>query len=212
MVLAGAAWISTANSLTLAAQLALPNWVRARGMSIYQMALMGGSAAGAAVWGQVASLTSVPASLVCASVLGPVLLVATRRWSVGGGEDDDHSPARPGGGAPEPAAPIDPDAGPVMVTVEYFIDPSRAADFNAVMQETRRARLRQGALSWGLFRDASVPGRYIEYFLDESWVEHQRRLERFTIADAGLRERRLAFHQRTAPPVVQRYVGESVQN
>ncbi len=212
MALAGAAWIATANSLTLAAQLALPNWVRARGMSIYQMALMGGSATGAALWGQVASLTSVRTSLVCAAVLGPVLLVATRRFSVGGGADDDHSPARPGGSAPEPAEPIDADAGPVMVTIEYFIDPSEAASFNAVMQETRRARLRQGALSWGLFRDAAVPGRYIEYFLDETWVEHQRRLERFTIADAGLRERRLAFHQRAAPPVVQRYVGETVQN
>jgi len=138
--------------------------------------------------------------------------VATRRFSVGGGADDDHRPARPGARAPEPSEPIDADAGPVMVTIEYFIDPTQALHFNAVMQETRRARLRQGALSWGLFRDAAVPGRYIEYFLDETWVEHQRRLERFTIADAGLRERRLAFHQRAAPPVVQRYVGETVQN
>ena len=209
MALAGAAWIGTANSLTLAAQLALPNWVRARGMSIYQMALMGGSAAGAALWGQVASLTSVRTSLICAAVLGPVLLLATRRWSVGSGADDDHSPARPRA-APEPAEPIDPDAGPVMVTVEYFIDPQEAAGFNAVMQETRRARLRQGALSWGLFRDAAVPGRYIEYFLDESWVEHQRRLERFTIADAGLRERRLAFHRRAELPALQRYIGDTV--
>ena len=55
--------------------------------------------------------------------------------------------------APEPAFEIAPDAGPVMVTLEYLIDPSRADDFIAVMEQTRRARLRQGALSWGLFRD-----------------------------------------------------------
>ena len=76
------------------------------------------------------------------------------------------------------------------------------------MQKTRRARLRQGALSWGLFRDTALPGRYIEYFLDENWVEHQRRLERFTAADAGLREQRLAFHVGPDIPRVQRYVGE----
>jgi hypothetical protein len=35
------AWITVANSLTVSAQMALPDWVRARGMSIYQMALMG---------------------------------------------------------------------------------------------------------------------------------------------------------------------------
>jgi MFS family permease len=53
---AGMAWISVANSLTVSAQMAMPDWVRARGMSIYQMALMGGAAAGSALWGQVAGL------------------------------------------------------------------------------------------------------------------------------------------------------------
>ena len=78
------------------------------------------------------------------------------------------------------------------------------------MQLTRAARLRQGALSWGLFRDTAVPGRYIEYFLDESWVEHLRRLERFTAADAGLRDRRLAFHLGNQIPKVRRYIGEAL--
>jgi hypothetical protein len=97
-----------------------------------------------------------------------------------------------------------------MVTVEYLVEASRAADFIAVMEETRRARLRQGALSWGLFRDPAVPGRYLEYFLDETWVEHLRRLERFTASDVGLRERRLAFHLGVEPPKVQRFIGESI--
>ena len=210
MAVAGMAWIATANSLTLAAQMAVPNWVRARGMSIYQMALMGGSAAGAALWGQVASWTSVPASIVAAAVAGPLVLLLTRRLSVDGGEDEDLSPARPGGVPPTPLVEPLPDEGPVMVTVEYLIDPVRADDFMAVMEETRRARLRQGALSWGLFRDPSAPGRYIEYFLDESWVEHLRRLERFTAADVGLREKRLAFHLGAEPPNVQRFIGESI--
>ena len=60
------------------------------------------------------------------------------------------------------------------------------------------------------FRDTAVPGRYIEYFLDESWVEHLRRLERFTASDAGLRERRLAFHLGEQIPKVQRYIGEAL--
>lgn len=210
MAVAGMAWIATANSLTLAAQMALPNWVRARGMSIYQMALMGGSAAGAALWGQVASWSSVPASIVAAAVAGPLVLALTWRLSVDGGEDEDFSPARPGGVPPVPLVEPLPDEGPVMVTVEYLIDPTRADDFMLVMEETRRARLRQGALSWGLFRDPSAPGRYIEYFLDETWVEHLRRHERFTAADVGLRERRLAFHLGAEPPKVQRFIGESI--
>ena len=89
MIIVGMAWISTANSLTLAAQMALPNWVRARGMSIYQMALMGGSAAGAALWGQVASWTSVATSILSAAIAGPLVLLLTRRLSVDGGEDEE---------------------------------------------------------------------------------------------------------------------------
>ncbi|MFM8898669.1 MAG: MFS transporter [Burkholderiales bacterium] len=206
MVLAGVAWIISANSLTMAAQMALPNWVRARGMSIYQMALMGGSAMGAAVWGLVAQASSVPASVIASAVMGLVVMLLTPRLSVGGLEDEDLSPAAPAGQPAPPAIDISPDEGPVMVMVEYFIDVNRAREFDAVMQETRRARLRQGALSWSLFRDTAVPGRYIEYFLDESWLEHQRRLERFTAADVGLRERRLSFHLGSEAPKVQRYV------
>ncbi|AYH43260.1 MFS transporter [Azoarcus sp. DN11] len=210
MVVAGMAWISAANSLTVVAQMGLPNWVRARGMSIYQMALMGGSAAGAAVWGYIATLTSVTTSIVVASVVGPAVLLLTRRHVTIGAHDEDLTPARPTVRVPPPVIEIPPDKGPVMVTIEYLIDPARAADFNAVMQETRRARLRQGALSWGLFRDTTRPERYIEYFLDENWVEHQRRLERFTAADLGLRERRLAFHVGPEAPQMRRYVAEAV--
>lgn len=47
MALASAAWLTTANTLSVSAQVALPDWVQARGMSIFQMAIMGASAAGA---------------------------------------------------------------------------------------------------------------------------------------------------------------------
>jgi hypothetical protein len=65
-------------------------------------------------------------------------------------------------------------------------------------------------LSWGLFRDTAQPGRYVEYFVDENWVEHQRRLQRFTAFDAELRAQRLAFHQGAEPPVLRRYVADAL--
>jgi MFS family permease len=209
MVLLGMAWISVANSLAVAAQTAMPDWVRARGMSVYQMALMGGSAAGSLLWGQVASLADVRTAVLAAACFGALVLVLTRRLTVEGGVDIDFRPAAPRA-APEPAFDIAPDAGPVMVTLEYQVDPVHADAFAKVMQLTRQARLRQGALSWGLFRDVSTPGRYVEYFVDESWVEHLRRLERFSAFDAGLREQRLALHSGSTPPVLRRYVGDAM--
>ena len=209
MLLLGMAWISVANSLAVAAQTALPDWVRARGMSIYQVCLMGGAAAGSLLWGQVASFTSVQTAIFSAAACGVASWLVTRRLSVQEGTELDFTPAAPVP-LPEAAIPVEPEEGPVMVTIEYQIDPARAADFAAVMQRTRRARLRQGALSWGLFRDTAVPGRYVEYFVDENWVEHQRRLERFTAFDAELRAQRLAFHTGGEPPVLRRYVADAL--
>lgn len=96
----GMAWIATANSLTVAMQLALPNWVRARGMAIYQMAVMGGSAAGAALWGYLATISSVQASILAAAALGPVVFLLTKRYSLGANLDEDLTPAAPSVGAP----------------------------------------------------------------------------------------------------------------
>ncbi|QIL71192.1 MFS transporter [Diaphorobacter sp. HDW4B] len=206
MVLAGAAWITTANSLTVAAQLVLPNWVRARGMSIYQMCIMGATAAGAALWGQVASMFSVHISLAIAAVSGVVIMFLVLRVVRNRQPEEDLSPART---LIRPNASTTPEAGlHLVVTIEYFIDPARAQEFRAVMRESRRTRLQQGALHWELEHDIADPRRYVERILDESWVEHLRRFDRSTNADMALRDRRLAFHVGENPPVVTRYVVE----
>jgi MFS family permease len=207
MIAAGAAWLTVANTLSVSAQLSLPDWVRARGMSIYQMALMGSSAAGAALWGQVAGFSDVRTSLVLAAVSGLVTLPLVRRFRLSANAEEDLTPwheITP----PVPGRPLARDAGPVLVTIEYHIDPARSAEFREVMQATRRSRLRHGALAWELFRDATDADRYIEYFIDETWVEHLRRFDRMTAADAALRERRLAFQVGDAAPLVSRFIAE----
>lgn len=206
MFLGGMAWITVANSLSVSAQLALPDWVRARGMSTYQMAIMGASAFGAALWGQVAEQSSLYISLGIAAVSGTsFMLLAIRYVTDGVGEEDDTTPARKGW-AVGPPAEAPGEEGRVVITIEYVIDPARAAAFHVVMQQTRRARLGQGAIGWDLLHDIAEPGRYVEEIVDESWTEHLRRFHRATAADMALRERRLAFHQGETLPVVTRYV------
>jgi MFS family permease len=206
MFLAGAGWISTANSLTVSAQLALPDWVRARGMSIYQMSIMGASAVGAALWGQIATMSTVQTSLVIAAIAGASAMLSAQWLVADRGIEEDLTPSRE---FKAPVADAPPQTGHVQVTIEYRIDPVRAADFYALMQESRRSRLRQGALTWDLLRDIADPGRYVEQIVDESWTEHLRRFDRVTASDVALRERKLAFHIGETPPVVTRYVVES---
>ena len=202
MVCAGAAWITVANSLTVAAQMSLPDWVRARGMSIYQMALMGSTALGAALWGQIATWSSIRHALALSAVTSVVLMLLAQKMVVDRGTEEDLTPSR-ALKAPQTQEP--PAAGRIQVRVEYQIDPRRAAEFLALMEESRRSRLRQGVLDWQLLHDLYEPGRYVEQITDASWTEHLRRFDRVSAADVALRDRRLAFHLGVDPPRVSRY-------
>jgi Arabinose efflux permease len=205
MFVAGMAWITVANSVTISAQLALPDWVRARGMAIYQMSIMGGSALGALIWGRLAEWTNVPTSLAVAGCTLLVAIVATRMRVLEGAQEEDHTPTHPWD-EPVPAAPVQLDDGPVMVTLEYLIDPARRSEFESIMAETRSARMREGAVLWGLFEDIQQPGRFVEYFACDTWADYLRRFQRFTAMDERLREMRFAFHLGNAPPRISRYV------
>ena len=208
MLLTGGAWIAVTNSLNVSAQLCVPSWVRARGMSVFLMAAMCGSALGAMMWGTVAGSFGVAESLCLSAVVGLIVVLVLRRWHVSGPIAEDLV-AVEYSSAPT-AEPIDPDSGPVFVSIEYFIDPEDAAAFTDLMAESRHAKLRGGVLTWGLLRDTADPRRRVEYFVDQNWLEHLRRLDRLTAADARMRERRAALHKGSQPPMVTRLIGESV--
>jgi predicted MFS family arabinose efflux permease len=69
LLLSGVAWIATLTTLTVAAQLSLPEWLRARGLAIYLVVLIGAQALGSLVWGLIASRFGVAASLTGSAVL-----------------------------------------------------------------------------------------------------------------------------------------------
>ena len=202
----GMAWITTANSLSVSAQMGLPDWVRARGMSMFQMAIMGASACGAAIWGQVATLASVQTSLLIAAASGSAMALLVNRLLVNASVEEDQTPSKQ---FRVPVAEAPPETGHVVASVHYQIDPARADDFRALMQQSRSNRLRHGALSWELLRDIGDPGRFVEQIIDVSWAEHLRRFERVTAADVALRDRKLAFHIGQSPPLITRCVVES---
>lgn len=209
MFLAGAAWISTANTLSVSAQLGLPDWVRARGMSTYQMAIMGSSALGAALWGQVATLSSVPISLTLAALTGLIGTLWVNHFRPDAGLEDDLTPSH---ALIPPSLPQPPQVGHIMMTIEYIIDPKRSQSFLELMQESRKSRIRHGALRWELLHDVARPERYVEVVEDESWNDHLRRFDRMSESDITIRDRKMAFHTLESPPVVNRYLMESTAN
>jgi quinol monooxygenase YgiN len=83
----------------------------------------------------------------------------------------------------------EPDSGPVMVTIEYGVDPAKRAEFVAAMQEVREMRRRNGAYYWELYHDSANPAHFVETFMDESWIEHLRQHERVSVADREIQRR-----------------------
>lgn len=200
-VLAGVAWILVVPSLNVSAQLSVPEWMRGRGLALFQMSMFGSMGGGSAVWGRLAEVVGTHHALLIAAAGALVAMAATWRWSLQRA-DVDLSPATPW---PEPlvSAPVSHDRGPVLVTVEYRVDPADADAFLAAMEGLRGSRRRGGAYAWGVFEDAAAAGRYLECFVVESWLDHLRQHARVTAGDQALQDAVRRYHRgETRPPVV----------
>jgi MFS family permease len=198
---AGVAWLSAVTSFNVSAQMAMPEWVRARGLALYNAGFFGALALGSAVWGQTATLVGIPGALALAAAGITIAgLLAARVPLLAGGEAD----LTPSAHWPRPAvgAEVEHARGPVMVSIEYFIEPARAAVFMAALDVLAVARRRNGAYGWAAYRDAEHPERFVEVFFEESWLDHLRHHERVSVADRAVQERVLEFHREPAPPRV----------
>ncbi len=96
---------------------------------------------------------------------------------------------------------VEHDRGPVLVTVEYRIDPRERDQFLAALERLGQERRRDGAFAWRVFEDAAEEGRMVETFLVKSWLEHLRQHERVTNADRVLQNAVNRFHAAGAPKV-----------
>jgi len=201
MLITGVSWISIVSSLMTATQTALPGWVRARGLAFFWVVFTGGMAVGSVLWGQVASWIGIPETLTVAAIGALAGIGATWRYRIGLHDVADLTPSMHWP-TPMMADDLELDRGPVMVTVEYRIDPARAHEFTPVMQKMRRIRRRDGAFMWELFNDIEDPGRFVECFMVESWLEHLRQHERVTVADRDVSEKARVFHIGSEPPRV----------
>ncbi len=214
LLLSGFAWTSAMSTLNISVQLAVPAWVQARALGTYLMTFQGGLALGSILWGFLAEHTSTPIALTCAGSGLLLSLPMSYRFHILQGPMPDHTPyewTRPAPEvAPVPGVEGAASEGPVRISVEYHVPLERYAEFTQVIHELRGVRLRDGAIRWGIFRDARNPELLNETFLMESWIDYLRSRERVTAADRVIRDRVYAMHTGESLPVVsfQIYVRE----
>tara|TARA_E500000331_G_scaffold357248_1_gene418300 strand:+ start:75773 stop:76996 length:1224 start_codon:yes stop_codon:yes gene_type:complete len=82
MFFSGISWMCAVSTLHVSAQLSLPAWVRARGMSLYLSSFMGSWALGSAIWGQIAKLTNISIALTVAVAFGIIINIFTAKWKL----------------------------------------------------------------------------------------------------------------------------------
>src|SRR5215472_2127196 len=200
MFIGGAVWVIAMTSLNVSAQIAVPHWVVGRALAMYQFMVQGGIALGGLMWGANASRTSISITLNIAALFMVFGLAVALRYRLPEAESFALEPAEL---MPTPnITQINTDAGPVMVSIEYEINPAQSREFRQAMQALRTIRLRDGAIFWGLFSDAAKPARYIEYFMVESWLEHLRQHTRATEEDSPAFQQARQFHLGPTPPIV----------
>jgi MFS family permease len=180
-LLAGASWIAGVSSLNVSAQVALPEWVRGR-LAMYVTIMFGSLSLGTAIWGETASIAGLPAALYAAAAGALIAIPLTWRWKLQTGAAVDLTPSMHW---PEPITTreVEPDRGPVLVTVEYRIDPKHREQFLRAMSLYARLLRRDGAYDFGIFEDPAHDGRFVETFMTDSWLDHMRLHHRLTNAD-----------------------------
>lgn len=201
----GMGWIFVLVSINVSAQQALPDWVRARGLSVFIMVFFGGMSLGTFFWGWLATHTSIETALLSASIGGVVFIFLSYRATLQQGADVNFSASHHW-----PLSfvykKIPYDIGPVIIQIYYQIEESDREKFLKAIYHLGMARKRNGAFKWGIYEDVEFSGSFIEHFMEDSWAAHMRHHDRVTHADKKYQDIVATFHQGESPPKVKHFI------
>lgn len=191
---AGAMWMLLTALFNVGVQLSVPRWVTARALACWGTAVTGGLALGAVAWGAIAGQVGVGAAMtISGAALAMTALVGVwLRMPHIISADAEMEELR---AEPEVNLDLTLRSGPIVIEVDYRVDPSAAREFYDAMQDVRRARLRSGAFEWSLARDVADPVSWTERYHCPTWGDYLRQRNRATISDLEAEARVEAFHQ-----------------
>ena len=203
LFISGGANILTIALLNISVQTGAPRWVTARALSLFTSALTGGIAIGSVLWGVVASNTNVQVAVVASGIAllaTPVLAVLfpLPPSTVADVELVELSHL------PEVGMALTMRSGPVVIEIDYDVDPDSAREFYAAMLEVQRTRLRNGGYDWSMSRDIANPSLWTERYKCPTWGDYLRMRDRFSQADRALHEAARAYCRRAGGLQVRR--------
>lgn len=181
----GLANMQTVSLLNISVQLTAPRWVTARALSLYSSALTGGIALGAGFWGQVAGhIGLTPALALSGGVVAATALLGLV-LPLPHAEEIDTATVELRN-EPQVALALTLRSGPVVVEIEYAVDPARARDFYEAARHLQKLRHRNGGFNWSLARDIANPETWTERYHCPTWGDYLRMRDRYTQSDLNL--------------------------
>ncbi|MET0239178.1 MAG: MFS transporter [Sphingobium sp.] len=197
--IAGGGNILTVSLMNVSVQLAAPRWVTARALSLFTSALTGGIAVGAIFWGEIASSFSLTWAMVGSGValLATVLAGLVAPLQSESTESDMELVEQRAD--PDVALELTLRSGPMIIEIDYTVDPDKARDFYDIMLKVQRIRQRNGGFNWTLSRDISNLWAWTERFECPTWGDYLRMRGRNTQADYDVQAAADAFHHSTTP-------------
>ena len=190
----GAGNILTIAMLNVTVQLSAPRWVTARALSLFSSAITAGIGIGAWGWGVVAGEYSVAVAVIASGIAVAASSLLGFILPIGKDQTFDNDSIEIGY-EPEVSLGLTMRSGPVVVEVDYDVDPDRARDFYGVMMKMQGMRKRIGAFQWSIARDIADPALWTERYHCPTWGDYLRMRDRYTQADFAIQEEADGFNR-----------------
>ncbi|WP_189338466.1 MFS transporter [Sphingobium sp. SCG-1] len=204
LLIFGGAWLTIATIFNVGIQTSAPRWVAARAVAAYQASIAGGVALGSWLWGTIADETSLVTALLSSAAAVLLTILVSRRPLAE--TIESHSYAAIELPPLETAMALTDRSGPILVEIEYRIDPEQARRFYRHMEKVRASRARLGAYSWMIARDIADPWLWTERFHWPTWLDYLRHRTRHTSAERELQDEAKNFHIGSAPIRIRRWL------
>jgi hypothetical protein len=201
--LIGLSNIFTVALLNINVQLSAPRWVAARALSLYGSSLTSGVAIGAWAWGAIAGDIGL-ANAYYLSGAASLLIFLLGYWMPLSRDEEGEKDTVDIGFEPNLALGLSMRSGPIVVEVDYRVDPDRARDFYSVMMRMQRMRKRIGGFEWSISRDIEDPWLWTERYHCPTWGDYLRMRDRYTQMDFDVQAEAQSYSEVPGGMIVRR--------
>src|SRR3546814_8652233 len=122
LAVGGAAWMISITLFNIGIQLSVPRWVAGRALAAFQAAIAGGIAIGSWIWGDIAETYDVHTALLASAAVMAATPLLGRWLPLAPIDDRDKEPVELG--EPDVALALTARSGPLVVEIEYRVDPA----------------------------------------------------------------------------------------